>query len=560
MSHRNTELRPDTLNLEKKAELSLNYLCGNLDRRRKGLPYFRTFLRPNPPEARHDWSDYGDITGRFVDAIILARHMTGSKKGEEEEKMLKELLFSYFSEDDGLSYREDTSWSKHDALMFDQSRVLMALTTWYLQAGEGRIKKVTEKMIDGLWALAVKEKDYCYYPYKAYPPNGWNKQYDGGTGTKGKADPCYDGGTFISPLVRFYQATESEAALTLARNLVNLSVYHSDVFDFDRGSFKGHFHSHLATVAGVLRYALVTEDSELVEWSRRVYNYALGLGGSFGWYPEDTEEKEGCETCGIADMIDAGILLAKAGYPEYWNVVERIARNHLVESQLEDISWIKCERYKEDTERSSFNNVAQRVRGAFAGWSAPNDFISRRASRIVEKDNPYQLMNCCGPAGVRALYLVWQNIVIKNQEGVWINLCLNRDSQWVDINSFQPYEGRVEIFVKQVPVLFVRVPDWVPKNEVKLDGQKKFEWRGDYLKLSNLKKGQLICVTYSLREEQWKEEIGSGEFLLRWKGDTVVEILPQGKNYPLYRRNNYLARKAPQKRMSLHLPNREIYW
>ena len=553
------KMSADTLNLEDHARLSLNFLCGAIDLRQGGLPYFYIFLKPDPPEKRHAWPDYGDITGRFVDAFILAHQMTGDKRGEREEKMLKELMLSYFSENDGISYRPDTAWSKHDALMFDQGRVLMALTTWYLQTGENKVKKVMEKMIDGLWNIAYKEKDYCYYPYNAYPPSGWNKEYYGGRGTGAKADPGHDGGQFILSLVRFYQATKSEAALNLAKNLTNWLVYHSDIFDLDKGNFKYHFHSRMATVAGILRYASATKNSELIEWAKRVYDYALSISGSFGWYPENTENKEGCETCCICDMIDGAILLAKVGYPEYWNIVERTVRNHLIENQLRDISWIKHEKHKEDTKRSSFNNVAQRIRGAFAGWSAPNDLFGRRK----EKPSPYQLMNCCGPAGVHALYLVWDNIVTKDEQGIWVNLSLNRDSQWVRINSFRPYQGKVEILIKQAPVLYIRVPEWVPKGTViisGINGKKGLEWTGDYLKLNDLKKGQLLSLTYPLRDEKQKEEIGGGEFLLHWKGDTVVKISPQGKIYPLYQRKNYLAREAPQKRVSFHLPVKELHW
>ncbi|GAH46415.1 unnamed protein product, partial [marine sediment metagenome] len=224
-----------------------------------------------------------------------------------------------------------------------------------------------------------------------------------------------------------------------------------------------------------------------------------------------------------------------------------------------DISWIKYEKHREDTERSSFNNVAQRVRGAFAGWSAPNDFIGS----IPGEPNPYKLMNCCSPAGMHALYLAWDNIVTRNEEGVWINLSLNHDSQWVKINSFRPYQGKVEILIKQAPVLFIRVPDWVAKDKVKVTGisnGKRLEWVGNYLKLNGLRKRQLVCLTYPLREEERKEEIGGGEFLLHWKGDTVVEISPPGRIYPLYQRRNYLTSEAPQKRVSYHVPSKEIHW
>jgi len=49
----------------------------------------------------------------------------------------------------------------------------------------------------------------------------------------------------------------SADTLNLASNLVNWNVYHSDVFDFEKGRFKGHFRSRMGTVAGVLTYAFV---------------------------------------------------------------------------------------------------------------------------------------------------------------------------------------------------------------------------------------------------------------------------------------------------------------
>ncbi len=548
-----------TLNLEDQAKLCLNYLCGNMDSKRGGLPYFWTFFRPDPPEIRHAWPDYGDITGRFVDAFILAHQMTGEEKGQKEEERLKELLLSFFSENDGLSYRPYTAWSKHDALMFDQGRVLMALTTWYLQTGEERVKKAMEKMVDGLWNIAYKKGDYCYYPYHVYPPGGWSKDYHDGLDIAHQADPCYDGGQFIPSLVRFYEATGSESALNLARNLVHWNVYHAEVFDLKKGIFKGHLHSRMATVTGVIRYALVTKNSQLIEWAKRVYDYALSVSGSFGWYAENTEE-EGCETCSICDMIDGGILLTRAGYPEYWNVVERTARNHLIESQLRDIDWISSSKHKKDTEESSFQNVAERMKGAFAGWSAPNDFIGR----VSNLDNPYKLMNCCGPAGLHALYLVWDNVVTKNEEGVWINLSLNHESPWLRINSYRPYSGKVEILAKDAPVVFLRVPDWVAKERVEVDGisaHERLQWKGEYLRLSPLPQGKLVCVSYPLREEKQREIIGGGEFLLSWKGDTVMEISPPGKVYPLYQRSSYRSgQQPPEKTTSHYVPVRGLHW
>ena len=74
-------------------------------------------------------------------------------------------------------------------------------------------------------------------------------------------------------------------------------------------------------------------------------------------------------------------------------------------------------------------------------------------------------MHCC-ISGAEALYIVWHNIVTQNEHGVSVNLLLNRDSRWVRVNSHMPYEGKVELFVHDAPVLSVRIPDWASKNDV----------------------------------------------------------------------------------------------
>jgi hypothetical protein len=369
--------------------------------------------------------------------------------------------------------------------------------------------------------------------------------------------------------VRWYELSGNESALKLATYLTNWIVYHTDLFQ-DDGSFTlaksesekepsgydfhGHVDSRLITVSGIIRCGIAANEDDFVKYGKRVVDYVdrlcRGTGSnSFGWVYENVEQVQ-CETCAINRMIDCAVQLARAGYPEYWNLVERAARNQLVENQLRDIDWVKSTKQMNDTEDVIYNNVAERVKGGWAGWSFPNDWVGPHT--VPEAP---QIMCCC-VTGAEALYSVWSNIVIKDDEGVWINLLLNRSTRWVDVNSYSPYEGRIEITVKDASDLFIRLPEWVDKSKVAVtvDGAPQpFSWRGDYVHLGNLVIGQEVTVTYPLRQftetfyliSENGSPMESYKYTVTWKGDTVIGISPKGQYYPLYQREYYLGDVVP---------------
>jgi len=535
-------VKSDTLIIEDKAMLSLNHLTRNLDPKLNYEPYFWTMFDSDPVEARHDFPDFGDITGRYLDALILMRRMTGSETGELEEQKLKELLLSYFSEGDGLNYRPNTAWSKHDALMFDQSSVLSALVTWYIKTKEEKVKHYLERMIEGLWKIAIKKEGYCFYPYEVYAPTGWDWNYNGGEGATNRAsDSCYDGGRMILPLVIYFELTGYERALVLAKNLVDGNLYHSTssshegpIFSEDGSFTYGHFHSRTAVIAGILRYGIATGEKKYAEWAERAYNWTKTQGSSYGWFPVNDEE-ESCETCCLADMLETAIMLAENGRPKYWSDIEIFTRNHLAESQLDDISWVKSRDKRPDTQQSSFDNIPERARGGFAGWSGPNDFFGPSVQPFK-----YRLQNCCSAAGARALFLVWHHIVTKKEKGVFVNMSLDRDTEWVEVKSLRPNKGEVKVKVHNAPTLFLRVPDWADRDQVTLtvDGNKReTDWiDNNYLKLVGLEKNQEATVIYPLTEKEENETIGTKNFRVEWKGDTVMSITPPGVKVPLYQK------------------------
>jgi len=84
-------------------------------------------------------------------------------------------------------------------------------------------------------------------------------------------------------------------------------------------------------------------------------------------------------------------------------------------------------------------------------------------------------MHCCTGNGTRAIYFAWENILRREQGKLKVNLLLNRASPSADVDSYIPYEGRVEVKVKQDCELWVRIPEWAtaPQTQCEVNGRSR---------------------------------------------------------------------------------------
>ena len=537
----NEVLIPNTLELPDRAELAIHHMTTNVDHRLKNTPYFYLHMNGEPPGCFHEPWDWGDVTGRYLDALVSLRQITGSRTGMDIENSLKDLLVSTLDNKNGLTYRMKTPWSNDEAGMFDQGRTLGAFLSLYMATDRKKYLDYAAKMIDGLWNIAVhiQRKDkgysYCYYPFSTYGKNAWD--------AKETAEPtCYGGGSTILPVVKYYEITGSQKAGELAERLVNFIVFESGIFD-DTGSFlppdmipdRPHFHSKSLTFLGVLKFAVLEKRKDLIEWSRKAYNWAYAQGSSFGWFPEGVgalnhDPTPWSETCCTADMIEAAILLAQNGYPEYWNDVERFTRNYLVEAQVMDIGWIleQAKIKKRDTKRSCFKNAPEMMRGGFVGRCLPHDLIA----------DGFQMGCCCG-AGARALYQVWDNATNFDKGNLYVNLLLNKRTPYADIQSHLPYDGIVNVTINQPCSLYVRIPEWASKDSFLIFSDSEdihSSWKKEYLYFPSVKPGEDLSIRFFVRMVLTSETIQKWRFDILWHGDTIMQMSPKGDKVPLYQR------------------------
>ena len=108
----------------------------------------------------------------------------------------------------------------------------------------------------------------------------------------------------------------------------------------ERGHFRKHLHAGLAAVRALLDLAVVTDDYRLKTLARDAYEWARQHGihrlGLFANHPDLATEG-----CTPADMVALAVALSDAGIGDYWDDVEMIARNGLVESQLTDAAEMR---------------------------------------------------------------------------------------------------------------------------------------------------------------------------------------------------------------------------
>ncbi len=534
--------RPDTTAYQS-AELAAKSLLKRLDRDARYRPFFDLSVKDGVMTANHASWDCVDMSSRFTDAWILARQMFDWPVTEEELAVKRYLLAT--QSPDGLFYDQslDSPSLPETADMFCQSRAIMALTTWFLETGDPSIEERIERLIAGLWNIAAKQEDFCYYLGHRYSPKGWTgvSAYDA-KDLGPTALPAY-GVLQVLPLMRYWESTESPAAMRLARALVHFFVRESGVVEVD-GRFRGHLHSWgiLPSTAGVLCYAMAAGDDTLIEWCAGVWNFIVANSSSFGWVPDGIGYDDGIlsgETCCCTDLIHLGIKLAECGHERCLDFVELMIRNQVPENQVRDTSGF----------RFASPEVEAMTLGAFDSWVMPNGLTG--CSELG-------LEGCCTASAVRAFYLAWSHAVETVGREVRVNLMMSRRSERVDVMSYQPWEGRLSVLAHKDCDLLIRIPGWMDGADVDVSvggSSQPARPDGSYLRLDGVSAGTRINITFPIPERQTSEAIRGTDYRLSWRGPTLMTIDPPGSIYPIFRRT--LDSMRPQSAFPLARTNAE---
>ena len=496
----------------------------------QGRTYFNVF-RTTPAEAVTDWPDFVDPPSRYFEAAAMVEPIIG--RGVHTAGVLRRRLFSHIQAD-GLAYRPDTPISHSEAVLFDQSRLLYALTTWAMHdPADGEIRARLSGLVGGLQRRATLVDGYAHF---------------------GKIDACW-WGTLIRPLLQAGLLLAEASYVDFARALARGILDHSDLYGTG-GLFCGHTHSHLGTAAGILACGIISGEGRFVQRVREILEYARSISTEFGFVPEVAQREDdlvSCETCAIMDYLDVALLLARHVDAGYWELVERVARNHLVESQVAQRQWLNFAPALPDEDGIIRSDLERRLAGAFAGWSAPHGLLAYEETfwpEWVKTPRMYPrylgkvraLQNCCAGAGIRALHQVWSNIAWFDGDCLQVNLVMDKRINGARITSLLPLEGKVVIQLERKCDVRVRAPAVTGNQplEVALHSAGRAVrvepvQRGPFLEVGNLAAGDRIEITFPQPTREEIIAIGNPDrqqyrFRVAWKGNTVTEVQPAPDN------------------------------
>ncbi len=552
---------PDDLDLREMARLALNYLRGNPDPARGyeckfslgplGIPSHVPLSPSN--DYGFDPIALGDTDCRMEWQYAHMRAMTGEADAEPVEQAVRRRVLGYLRED-------HLAWINPAAYIGESidgewvgtwttAKLLYTLAEAFARSGDAAVKDRARAIFVALKELAQWDGARAYYPGIApYRDGEWLMR--GWCQTHGRNYPF-----IVEPCVRYWECAGDEEALAFARAVtegflagVQQPAQGTLKIDPETGAFADHVHLHTHAAWGVAHLGVVLGESRYLQWAERVYQFVLGHGTDYGWFPEFIPQGEyRTEICAVGDMASIAANLARGGQPAYWDHVERAVRNTLRRSQFvlsPAFLDLFFRLHAEAAPATLAEAVAalRRLEGGFVAQAGFDDWVSYPDSlgQTGIYANGIQMMGCCPPEGMRALWEAWQGAVEETADGVFVHLGISRDHPAASVTAFRPQDGRLEVRARTKSTYFLRPPAWVQRGAVRLtrnDQPVPLSWGGTleaYLVVPDMCPGDRLTLTYPVpfftqrftptSVPDRKEKLG-----VQWVGNTVTGVEPHGQ-------------------------------
>ena len=541
---------PDRYELQDAVRLASQSMWARIDVERDGQPFFRLYPFATPPRAEHDKWDDGDMSGRYVEALILARHMTGIPM-DARESLLRDYLAGLFAAKDGLCYTQGTDWTPRRACLFSQSSAMLGLLRWHRETGSPVARRLLDRQADGLMRIAVAQSNHIHFPRYEYDGSQYVDE------PKGKEAPLWYGGRVILPLVDYWQLSHREDVRKFLEKLVRytteVSTFIKPDGEVERGeSWWSHLHGTQDMAAGVCEYGRLTGRRELVDWARRIYDWVGRTQTTRYGFVADVAGGRNCESCAIASRIRLGLALYRAGAAtDPFDEIDRHVRNQLLESQFVDLGFFPPGAPATPrTSRTVYAGVDRMVRGTFQCWATANDLIGNE-----------EVEGCGAGGGVQGLALAWDAQCEWRQppEGaeLRVNLLFNRRVRGpaagplttgtpvaAELWSWLPNEGRVALVAhRSLARLALRLPADTDRTAARAirrptaeasSGSVKVAMEGTYAIFDSVAAGEWIELEFPLRSATTVDTAAGVQYRVQWKGNAVVSLDPAGAKAPLY--------------------------
>jgi hypothetical protein len=552
---------PTDIDLKRMAEWALNYL---INTPRPELDYEPVFqchpLKCPPTPMGHDVVVPCDTDARMNLDWYFMRDITSSDAGREVEEAFHARLRAYLGAD-GLAWAHTGAYNEGDIQhvyteadkvihTWGSAKLLHALAEEYARTQNPETGELALKVVHGLKRLAVwDEQRRCWLPggmgavqRSGLPvPNSWN------------AHPL----PLVEPLLACWRATGLQECLDFARAYADGVIDHCQpdgvrfeadgAFTLPDGHSVAHSHATLHTLWGIADLGLATAETRYLEFAQRSFEWMQRRGTGTGWFPAMPDNCN--ETCCISDMISIAALLGEAGHTNYYDCVERYLRNYI--SNLQFIVTPEFEDYYRRLNQAAGEEAIargletlRRFQGGIIGGSGLNDFENDLLGGV----SGFEMFGCCAPEGMRAIYTAWLHTIARRPAsrsapaGVYVNLSMSRASEWGQVVSFMPAEGRLTVKAGVSDTFFLRPPGWAASAQVRafINGEAMpVDWQGGYVRLKG-QPGDELTITYPLiRFTQqvsglWNDCRPDLRMTFHWLGNMVLSAEPAPVHTPLF--------------------------
>jgi hypothetical protein len=553
-------IRTPDIDLKRMAQWSLEFLIRTPRPHLNYEPVFQIYPYRCPPAPEGSDPVVGcDTDARMDVEWYFMRDITGSTKGKDVEQGFHARMRG-FVDAEGVTWCHPgafnegnitAKYEKKDYLihMWGATKILKSLCEDYMRTHNPESKALATKMLLALKGL-LKWDDQgrcwsscgngCLDANRDPVPNPWNPH------------PL----PIVEPLINYYEAFNDPQALAFAKAYADgmIAGVQPDGLKFGAdGSFDGHSHVTMHSVWMVAHLGVVTGEKQYTDWAKRVFDFFLRTRGTgAGWFAA-APEHPGDETCLIADMMSAAAYIARGGYPEYFDFVERYMRNRVSPSQFIITPHIRshyAELNKEQGDEKIKYGLSEleKYQGGYLGGVGLNDWENELLNGGVYGNGPeIAMIGCCQGSGMRAVYHTWENTIAKwpksaiGPAGVYVNLSFNRQSPWGEVFSFMPDAGRLTVKAAVQDRFFLRVPHWAPREDVRAFVDSKpipVEWSGAYVVFA-AQPGQELTITYPLVsfQQQVGPQLAAYPDLLvtyQWTGNMVMDVAPQATSTRIY--------------------------
>ena len=545
----------EKFDLKAVAKRGEQFIINMTDEKFDHLPYWYVQINENPAYARHVRVDDAELVASWYEAIVCCIAILGDeadRKAYEVRDGLKRHLMKSWGEH-GLRFHEPYEWSNITHASFHEMGWVLAGMN-RLMAEEPLNEEAAKRakgLVEGLRELVYERKiktfwsgDYVFEDKIYQFPSDLYIKGEGFVPERvtGRGEEAIRNAVLLEPLTLYAERTGNETALDLAEGIANYTLTMSRYFNY-KGEFFGHIHSAVWFSMGLVRLGKLLKNNYYIEKAYNIYNYVKKLSSEYGWVPEYAQwhpmSETHCETCCIRDMIECALALIDCGYDE-WELVDKYTRNHLSEQQFTYGDFIAVDNDKEDIPDRTWKNLDKRIIGGWSGGGEANSLSITKFRSIA---------GCCVGTAPQALYAVWNAIVQKREDGIYINLPMDKECSSAKVETGYPNDGYMAVTAKEDTDLFIRVYEWMGQRiEVCVNGEYiPLVYRNGCVYVKNVKCGDTVKISHAIETVKKKEMVQDFEYTVSWRGSDVIKIEPEGDHLRLYQREVGMKKHLPPK-------------